>query len=105
VDAKSKDVADHPKLKSATEPVAAPTEFVDVDMPDFAAEEAEMKAKLGKSTWYFLHTMAAKYPVVADAAVQQQMRNFLDLFAKVYPCPQCSTHFQELLVTNPPEVS
>ena len=80
------------------------TDFIDEELPDFAAEEAEMKKKLGQSTWYFLHTMAAKYPVKADEATKERMRNFYDIFSKVYPCSECSAHFQELLAGNPPQV-
>ena len=82
-----------------------PTAFVDEELPDFEAEEAEMRAKLGQSTWYFLHTMAAKYPVKADDQTKERMRIFMDIFSKVYPCPHCSEHFQQLLASNPPDVS
>ncbi|KAG4305985.1 hypothetical protein PORY_000895 [Pneumocystis oryctolagi] len=50
---------------------------------------------LGRATWTFLHTMAANYPELATAEEQSEMRNFLTIFAKRYPCIYCAQDFRE----------
>ncbi|KAJ5115034.1 hypothetical protein NUU61_000793 [Penicillium alfredii] len=49
---------------------------------------------LGRSTWTLLHSMAATYPEKADSAQQRDMRGFLTLFSRLYPCWVCADDFQ-----------
>uniref|UniRef100_A0A060T9J4 Sulfhydryl oxidase n=1 Tax=Blastobotrys adeninivorans TaxID=409370 RepID=A0A060T9J4_BLAAD len=46
--------------------------------------------ELGRSTWTFLHTMAANYPKQADSTQQAEMKSFLNIFSNVYPCWWCA---------------
>lgn len=54
--------------------------------------------ELGRNTWSFLHTMAAYYPEKASQDDEIKMKNFINGFAKFFPCEECSTDFQQELV-------
>lgn len=49
---------------------------------------------LGRSTWTFLHTLSASYPRIANTQEQSEMRQFLHLFSKWYPCWTCAEDFR-----------
>lgn len=49
---------------------------------------------LGRATWTFLHSMAAQYPKKASDADQTEMKSFLTIFSKVYPCWHCAEDFR-----------
>ncbi|PGH31189.1 hypothetical protein GX50_06021 [[Emmonsia] crescens] len=49
---------------------------------------------LGRSTWTLLHSMTATYPTTATHQQQTDMRSFLTLFGKLYPCWVCADDFR-----------
>lgn len=49
---------------------------------------------LGRSTWTLLHSMTATYPEKASESEQSEMRSFLGLFSKLYPCWVCADDFR-----------
>ncbi|KAI4164135.1 MAG: hypothetical protein LQ342_002099 [Letrouitia transgressa] len=51
--------------------------------------------QLGRSTWTLLHTISASYPPRASTTQQSEMRQFLSLFSKIYPCWVCAEDFQD----------
>lgn len=62
---------------------------------------------LGRSTWTFLHTFTANYPVRADPAMQLKTTSFLNLFSELYPCWVCAEDFKSWMNTeeNKPKVT
>ncbi|KAL2827088.1 ERV/ALR sulfhydryl oxidase domain-containing protein [Aspergillus pseudoustus] len=50
--------------------------------------------ELGRSTWTLLHSMSATYPEKATAEQQTEMRGFLKLLSKLYPCWVCADDFR-----------
>jgi mitochondrial FAD-linked sulfhydryl oxidase len=61
--------------------------------------------ELGRSSWTFLHTLAAYYPSNPTAEKQRDTRNFLELFSKLYPCGHCAEHMQAEMEIDPPNVT
>ena len=57
--------------------------------------DAPSPLDVGRAGWTILHSIAAKYPMRPEPAVQARMHNFLDSFVSFYPCDFCSTHMQE----------
>ncbi|OJI83718.1 Flavin-linked sulfhydryl oxidase of the mitochondrial IMS [Aspergillus tubingensis] len=49
---------------------------------------------LGRSTWTFLHSLTASYPAQASSEQQSEMRQFLGIFSKLYPCWVCADDFR-----------
>jgi mitochondrial FAD-linked sulfhydryl oxidase len=87
---------------------------------DFAALRKENKKKfkndqitqcppdsgeLGRSTWTFLHTMAAYYPEDATEADKKTMLNFINGLARFYPCSYCAEHLQLEMKSTPPKLN
>lgn len=62
-------------------------------------------AALGRSTWTFLHTTAAYYPLSAPVAMQNQMRNLLSSLSILYPCTPCAEDFQDKVKETPPDLT
>ncbi|CAG8698842.1 5767_t:CDS:1, partial [Scutellospora calospora] len=60
--------------------------------------------QLGRSTWTFLHTMAAYYPEVPSYIQQRSMKTFLITFSQFYPCDPCAEHLREEMKSKPPKV-
>ena len=62
-------------------------------------------AVLGRSTWTFLHTTAAYYPLRAPPDTQNNMFKLLSSLSLLYPCVPCADDFQEKVKESPPDVS
>ncbi|KAL8851830.1 MAG: hypothetical protein Q9221_003256 [Calogaya cf. arnoldii] len=64
-----------------------------------------IKAELGRSAWRLLHTTMSSYPLHPSASEQSALSSYVHLFARLYPCGQCASHFQKILKKYPPQVS
>ena len=49
---------------------------------------------LGRSTWTLLHTIVATYPTTAPMEKQTEMKTFINIFSRIYPCWVCAEDFQ-----------
>ncbi|KAK4159650.1 ERV/ALR sulfhydryl oxidase [Cladorrhinum sp. PSN259] len=49
---------------------------------------------LGRSTWTLLHSIAATYPRTPTPSQQNDLKSFISLFSKFYPCWVCAEDFQ-----------
>ncbi len=48
------------------------------------------RQELGRSTWGFLHSMAAYYPDKPSTTQQNDMKQFMRIFSNFFPCDVCS---------------
>jgi len=63
---------------------------------------------LGRRTWFFLHTLAAKYPEEPSEADEAGVRSLVASLGQHYPCPLCRIHLRGKLVDpdlGPPATS
>lgn len=56
---------------------------------------------LGRSTWFLLHTLAARYPEVPSKADRVAIQNFMAALGQHYPCPICRRHLRDKLMSLP----
>lgn len=61
--------------------------------------------ELGKAAWTVLHSNVANYPDVADNDTQRKMNDYINLFARFYPCKKCASHMIEYVSRNRPIVT
>ena len=61
--------------------------------------------ELGRCTWSFLHTMAAYYPDLPSPQQQSDMKQFMTIFGKNFPCEDCAEHFRERMNVRPPDAT
>lgn len=61
------------------------------------------RAELGRATWRFLHTMAARFPDKPTKDERTTFETFIHLFARLYPCGDCAQHFRDILAKYPPQ--
>ncbi|KAF2895642.1 hypothetical protein ILUMI_10531 [Ignelater luminosus] len=62
------------------------------------------KDELGNKTWGLLHTMAANYPDNPTSEDKNDVKQFFNVFSKLYPCEHCAADLREELKGDPPIV-
>jgi FAD-linked sulfhydryl oxidase len=55
---------------------------------------AAWRATLGRQTWFFLHTVAAKYPEKPSEVDKRMVRNLVASLGQLYPCKLCREHLK-----------
>ncbi|KAK0750422.1 ERV/ALR sulfhydryl oxidase domain-containing protein [Schizothecium vesticola] len=55
---------------------------------------------LGRSGWTLLHSIAATYPTQPTSAEQSDVRSFMRLFARLYPCWTCGEDFTRYMASG-----
>ncbi|KAJ2982127.1 hypothetical protein NUW58_g6509 [Xylaria curta] len=68
-------------------------------------ENATIKAELGRASWKLFHTMMARFPEKPTEEDSLALKAYIQLFARLYPCGDCASHFRELLKKFPPQIS
>ncbi|KAI1130261.1 ERV/ALR sulfhydryl oxidase domain-containing protein [Nemania abortiva] len=68
-------------------------------------ENATAKAELGRASWRLFHTMMARFPEKPTEEDSLALKTYIKLFARLYPCGDCASHFQKLLKRFPPQTS
>jgi len=66
---------------------------------------ATVKAELGRASWKLFHTIFARFPDHPTPDESTALQAYIHLFARLYPCGECATHFRKLLDQFPPQVS
>lgn len=63
-------------------------------IPDDCPADVET---LGRSTWTLLHSIAATYPKRPTTSEQSDLRTFMGVFSRLYPCWVCAEDFQSYM--------
>ena len=64
-----------------------------------------LKAELGRAAWKLFHTTMARFPDKPSAEESEALKTYIHLFARLYPCGECATHFQKILEKYPPQTA
>ncbi|GMM36389.1 flavin-linked sulfhydryl oxidase [Saccharomycopsis crataegensis] len=56
--------------------------------------------QLGNGTWSLLHSIAAKYPETPTDAQQKDLKNFVGILSRIYPCWFCADDFKKYIAKN-----
>jgi FAD-linked sulfhydryl oxidase len=64
-----------------------------------------LKAELGRAAWKLFHTTMARFPDQPTDEESAALKSYIHLFARLYPCGECASHFQKILKKFPPQTS
>lgn len=64
-----------------------------------------LKADLGRAAWKLFHTTMARFPEKPSEEESSALKSYIHLFARLYPCGECASHFQKILKKFPPQTS
>ena len=64
-----------------------------------------LKADLGRAAWKLFHTTMARFPDRPSDEESSALKSYIYLFARLYPCGECASHFQKILKKFPPQTS
>ncbi|TGJ83992.1 hypothetical protein E0Z10_g4771 [Xylaria hypoxylon] len=80
---------------AAAAAAAAATATATTRNPSEAANDCPPDVEaLGRSTWTLLHTIAANYPKTPSYTEQSDLKTFMGVFSRLYPCWVCAEDFQ-----------
>ncbi|CUS22166.1 LAQU0S04e09692g1_1 [Lachancea quebecensis] len=72
-------------------------------MPSMPDQKA--KQELGRASWKYFHTVLSRFPDEPTQEERGKLAQFLQLYAELYPCGECSYHFVQMLKKWPPQTS
>lgn len=88
-----------------SEPGGSETDFLLEEAVKVDLDGPVTKEELGRSTWTFLHTLAAQFPLKPTKQEQRDAKELMAIISRLYPCKTCSEHFKEVLKTHPPKTN
>ena len=97
--------ADRFRPKVAQETPVATAEVVHGEHVMGKLGNETLKAELGQAAWKVLHTTMARFPDKPTQDESDALKNYIYLFARLYPCGECAEHFQKILEKYPPQTS
>lgn len=68
-------------------------------------KEFSSKDELGRATWKILHSISYDCPINPSSNYKNDMKLFLNLFARFYPCEHCKIEFSDYLKLEPPQLN
>lgn len=80
--------------KTVQNAAVVPPATAGVAVPELPSDCPPDVEQLGRSSWTLLHTVAASYPDRPNLTQQSDIRQFITLFSKLYPCWVCAGDFQ-----------
>ncbi|SMN20163.1 similar to Saccharomyces cerevisiae YPR037C ERV2 Flavin-linked sulfhydryl oxidase localized to the endoplasmic reticulum lumen, involved in disulfide bond formation within the ER [Maudiozyma saulgeensis] len=72
-------------------------------MPSMPDQDA--KKELGNASWKYFHTLLARFPDEPSVIEREKLKNFIQLYAELYPCGECSYHFVKMIKKFPVQTS
>lgn len=63
------------------------------------------KDELGRATWSFLHTLSVNLPENPSSQQKSDLKQFMNLFSKFYPCEPCAQDLRQDITQHPVDVS
>ena len=72
-------------------------------MPSMTDPDA--KKELGRASWKYFHTLLARFPENPTEEERKKLKDFVQLYAELYPCGECSYHFQRIIEKYPVQTS
>lgn len=106
------DAISHADRFKFNKPHNAPTQ-VETALPEVNTGDAIMsklgnetlKEELGRAAWKLFHTTMARFPDKPTTEESKALKDYIHLFARLYPCGECATHFQQIIKKYPPQTS
>ncbi|EJS41334.1 erv2p [Saccharomyces arboricola H-6] len=65
----------------------------------------QVKKEVGRASWKYFHTLLARFPDEPTPEEREKLSTFIELYAELYPCGECSYHFVKLIEKFPIQTS
>ena len=63
------------------------------------------KKELGHASWKYFHTLLARFTDEPTEEERTKLQSFIQLYAELYPCGECSYHFVKMIKKFPVQTS
>lgn len=92
------------KGSSSTSPTSTSSKTEETIAGGFKKEEPPDVEQIGASSWTLLHSIAATYPEQPTNTQQSELKQFMKLFGKFYPCWHCAEDYNQYIEKSEPIV-